>query len=98
MKTENQNGAEKVVDIDFNEERELFNRDKKWYLDELSDEEFFDHRKGRRELYAHLVGLNLTPEKAILAMLDCKLGYSGRNKSCRKKTCPLYPFNPYRRK
>ena len=45
------------------------NRDKKWYLDELSDEEFFDHRKGRRELYAHLVGLNLTPEKAMLARI-----------------------------
>jgi hypothetical protein len=76
---------------------EWFEMNKKGCLEEIRDEEFFELGKGRKELGMYVNGESLTAEEAILAKCcDCRLAYKDQERICRKKTCPLYPFMPYR--
>jgi len=53
--------------------------------------------KGRSELLSHLDGHKLSLKKSILAKCyDCMGYYSDGKKSCENRSCPLFPFMPYR--
>lgn len=55
--------------------------------------------KGRSEINAYLAGKRITRNQAIRAKCyDCMGGYSDGKLDCRIKTCPLYPWMPYRDK
>lgn len=54
--------------------------------------------KGLREYKKFLKGEKLSHKKAILAQCYSCNGFEESNIDCRGKSCPLYPFHPYREK
>jgi hypothetical protein len=63
----------------------------------LDDVSTWPLARGKKEYMKYLQGERITTGQAVLAnCYSCMCGYTDGKTDCGNKSCPIYPFMPYR--